>query len=319
MHNMPKVSIVTPSYNQAAFIGETIRSILDQDYDEIEYIVIDGNSTDGSQEIIRQHESRLAYWVSEQDSGQSEAINKGFARASGDILTWICSDDTLLPGAVSTIVDLFRKHPDAGLIYGDAWLTNTQSERLTLGLGKPYSLTSLITHPTVPQPASFFTRGAWEACGPLDVNIQYAMDRDLWLRMSGHAPIIYEPVALATMRYHPASKSVQDRAPTLLSEKAILDKYFAGGTVSSEAIAARPAAYGWLYYNLGVTYSQQGRFEEARAALRESLLWQRRPHRTLIIYALLASTVLHSTWFARHYPPFMSRLFKLSLRLRGRI
>ncbi len=316
---MLKVSIVTPSYNQAHFLEETIQSILSQDYPDIEYIIVDGGSTDGSQGIIRKYASRLAYWVSEPDSGQSEAINKGFARATGDILTWICSDDTLLPGAVSTIVDLFQKHPGAGLIYGDAWLTNPAGERTALGLGQPYSLRTLVIHPMVPQPAGFFSRRAWEIGGPLDTGIQYAMDRELWLRMAGRVPIIYEPVTLATMRYHPDSKSVRGRASTLLSEKAILDNYFSTGARPQEAVDARPISYSRLYYNLGMNYSQQGKFAEARAALKDSIRWQPWQRRTPVVLALLAFAMLHSGWLASAYPSFMGRLFALRLRLQGRV
>lgn len=316
---MPKVSIVTPSYNQAHFLEETIQSILSQDYPDIEYIIVDGNSSDGSQEIIRKYASRLAWWVSEPDSGQSEAINKGFSRATGDILTWICSDDTLLPGAVSMIVDLFRKHPGAGLIYGDAWLTNPAGERTALGLGQPYSLRTLIIHPMVPQPAGFFSREAWEIGGPLDTRIQYAMDRELWLRMAGRVPIVYEPVTLATMRYHPDSKSVRGRASTLLSEKAILDHYFETRVAPQEAIDARPIAYSRLFYNLGINYSQQGKYEEARAALKQSLRWQPWQRRTPVVIALLVSALLRSNWLAANYPTFMGRLFALRLRIQGRV
>ena len=116
----PLVSIITPSRNQAPFLEATIQSVLAQDYPEIEYLVIDGDSTDGSLDIIKRYQKRLAYWVSEPDLGQTDAINKGFAHANGEIFAWLNSDDLLLPGAITEAVDFLVKHPETGMVYGDA-------------------------------------------------------------------------------------------------------------------------------------------------------------------------------------------------------
>ena len=118
MPDFPLVSIVTPSFNQARFLEATLRSVLEQDYPNIEYLVVDGASTDGSVEIIRRYADRLTWWVSEKDNGQSEAINKGMRRARGEFIGWLNSDDIYLPGAVSAAVSAFLSHPQAGLIYG---------------------------------------------------------------------------------------------------------------------------------------------------------------------------------------------------------
>src|SRR5438874_2370883 len=124
----PLVSIVTPSYNQAEFLEETIRSVFDQDYEPIEYLVLDGGSTDGSVEIIRRYADRIAWWRSEPDRGQVDALNAGFRHATGEILGWLCSDDTLLPGAVSCLVAELQSHPEALIAYGRAVWTNERSE-----------------------------------------------------------------------------------------------------------------------------------------------------------------------------------------------
>ena len=117
--NQPKISIITPSFNQSEFLEFTIQSVLSQDYPDLEYIIVDGGSTDGSLEIIKKYEDRLAWWVSEKDQGQTDAINKGFARATGKYLAWLNSDDTYQPGALSKAAEYLESHPEVGLVYGE--------------------------------------------------------------------------------------------------------------------------------------------------------------------------------------------------------
>lgn len=119
MNEEPLVSIVTPSYNQAQYLEDTIQSVLTQDYPRIEYIVIDGGSTDGSLEIIKKYADRISYWVSEKDKGQTDALNKGFAASHGSILAWLNSDDTYRPGAIRAAVEYLSRHPQVGMVYGD--------------------------------------------------------------------------------------------------------------------------------------------------------------------------------------------------------
>ncbi len=308
---MQKVTIVIPSYNQADFLEETIQSVLTQDYAGIECIIMDGGSTDGSADIIRKYTDRLAYWVSEPDGGQSVALNRGFARATGDILTWICSDDTLLPGAVSTIVRLFEQNPGAGLIYGDAWNTDHEGRRLGVRRGVPYSIQAMVIDNLVPQPASFFSRAAWEAFGPLNESLHFAMDRELWLQMNGRTPIIYAPTMLATMRRHPEAKGERDRIRLKLAEETILDTYFATPDLPPEALSMKSAAYGRLYYYLGLYYLQAKQYDHASETLRAAIRWQPWHRRVLVVAPLLISSRLGTDALARAYPALRKNLVAL--------
>ena len=159
----PLVTIVTPSYNQASFLEATMRSVLEQDYAHIEYIVIDGGSTDGSVDIIKKYTDRLAYWSSEKDRGQTDAINKGFAHATGEILAWINSDDTYEPGAIREAVGWMQQHAEMGLVYGDANFIDDDGKvigRFPAAQTDYRRLRRGYVH--IPQQAAFFRRDLWQ-------------------------------------------------------------------------------------------------------------------------------------------------------------
>lgn len=208
----PLVSIVTPSYNQARFLSKTMESVFSQDYPHIEYIVIDGGSTDGSVALLEENADRLAYWVSEPDKGQTEAINKGFARANGEILAWLNSDDAYKPGAVAAAVDYLTRHPDVGLVYGDADFIDEHGNRI----GKfPAAQTDYPRlrrgYVHIPQQAAFWRADLWEQVGPLDDDLYFAMDYDLWLRLAEISEIKYLPGhTWANFRLHGESKTIAE-------------------------------------------------------------------------------------------------------------
>lgn len=204
-----RLSVVTPSYNQARFLRQTIESVLSQQGVELEYIIIDGGSTDGSVEIIQEYAPRLAYWVSEKDKGQTEAINKGFARATGDVLCWLNSDDLLLPGAAAEALAYLADHPEVGMVYGactyidengrvigDFPAAQTDYRRLRQG------------YVHIPQQASFFRAQLWRKVGPLDDSFYFAMDYDLWVRLAAEAPLVHLRRPWASFRLHSDAKTI---------------------------------------------------------------------------------------------------------------
>jgi glycosyltransferase involved in cell wall biosynthesis len=205
----PLVSIVTPSFNQARYIEATIQSVLSQDYPRIEYLIVDGGSTDGTVEIIKQYQGRLAWWVSEKDQGQTDAINKGFGRAQGQILAWLNSDDTYEPGTVSAAVRYLLDHPDVGMVYGDCNFINDDG-RVIGKFGSAQTdyrrLRQGYVH--IPQQTMFFRADWWKHVGPLDPSFYFAMDYDLWTRLAAHTELKYVPQTWANFRLHTTGKTI---------------------------------------------------------------------------------------------------------------
>jgi glycosyltransferase involved in cell wall biosynthesis len=207
---MTRVTIVTPSFNQAPFLERTLRSVLDQDHPDLEYIVVDGGSTDGSPEIIRRYADRLAWWVSEPDRGQTDAINKGFARATGAILAWLNSDDTYEPGAVRDAAAYLDSHPAVGMVYGDADFIDADGRVIGRFNARRTDYDRLLRGAVyIPQQTAFFRRVLWEQVGPLDPDFYFAMDYDLWVRIAKVSRLEYLPGRVwANFRLHYAAKTI---------------------------------------------------------------------------------------------------------------
>ena len=213
----PLVSIITPSYNQAEYLEATLRSVLEQDYPDIEYLVIDGASTDASPQIIARYGPRLAWWVSEKDNGQAEAINKGFARARGEYVAWLNSDDLYLPGAVSAAVRAFEQHPEAGMVFGDVVSINGAGETINVMTFGPWGLDDLLQFKIISQPAVFMRRAVLEKAGYLNPAFHFMLDHHLWLRVAQLAPMVYIPQRWAAARFHENAKNVS-QAPGFARE-----------------------------------------------------------------------------------------------------
>jgi GT2 family glycosyltransferase len=198
---------VTPSYNQADFLEQTLRSVLEQDYPRVEYLVADGGSTDGSVEILKKYAGGLAWWVSEKDRGQGDAINKGLTRASGEIFAWLNSDDYYLPGAVSSAVAAFKENPEALLVYGNMLAVDGNGQALNVLKYGQYSLEDLLCFQIVGQPAVFFRREAYESAGKLDITFHYMLDHHLWIRIARQGGMVHVPDVWAAARFHPQAKN----------------------------------------------------------------------------------------------------------------
>ncbi len=206
--SLPKITVVTPSFNQGRYIGDTIRSVIGQDYSDLEYLVMDGGSTDDSKEIITKYEKHLAYWTSEQDSGQANAINRGFARSTGDVLCWINSDDMLLPGAlhfVGSCLDISEPVILCGncshFMQGTDWKWGSAVEEDA----KRYKLSEMAY---IIQPSSFWTRKAWEIAGPLREDLHYAFDWEWQIRAEqAGVKFIFEKEYLSSYRAHDEHKT----------------------------------------------------------------------------------------------------------------
>ena len=207
----PLVSIVTPSFNQDKFLERTIVSVLNQDYPNIEYIVIDGKSTDNSVGIIQKYSGELAYWQSEKDQGQTDAINQGFSHASGQILAWLNSDDTYEPQAVSQAVDYLLGHPEVGMVYGDCNFIDANDNIIGKFNTQQTNYKKLRTgYVHIPQQAAFWRTELWKQVAPLDSSIYFAMDYDLWLRLAKISKIVYIPKLWANFRLHGDGKTIAE-------------------------------------------------------------------------------------------------------------
>ena len=208
--DLPLISIVTPSFNQVLYLEKTIRSVLGQDYPRIEYIIVDGGSKDGSVDIIKKYADKLAWWISETDEGQTDAINKGFRRATGQILAWLNSDDTYEPGAVSAAVNYLQAYPDVGMVYADCNFIDGQ-DRVIGKFGAVQTdykrLRQGYVH--IPQQTMFFRADLWREVGPLDPSFYFAMDYDLWVRIASRAEIKYlQGQTFANFRIHTSGKTI---------------------------------------------------------------------------------------------------------------
>lgn len=304
----PRISIVTPSFNQGQYVEETIRSVLLQGYPNLEYIILDGGSTDGSVEIIRRYGRWLAYWASEPDRGQAHAINKGFLQASGMILGWLNSDDRLLPTALQSAATFFYSQPHVGVVYGDYNRIDENGKIVGNCQASNFDLARHIVHNLIPQPASFFSREVWQKVGPLNESFHYVLDYDLFVRAALQFQIKHLAVSLADVRFHHTSKSVGQTIRFTHETERFFNSFFSVAQLPAQIKMIEPQARGANYFVMGRLYLKDGQFREARRAFWQA--WQIYPchPNKLAILMFLVDTVLRTR--------LSLFLFKLALRIK---
>ncbi len=275
---LPLVTIVTPSFNQGEFLAATMASVLGQEYPHIEYIVIDGGSTDKSLSAIKQYADRVAYWVSEPDHGQAHAINKGLRRASGSILGWLNSDDVLLPNTVSRAVDTFLREAEVDVVYGRLNRIDSDGRSLPTPILPKDRVTfdqhHAIGECVVNQPGSFWRREIMEHAGLLNEDLNYALDYEYWVRLllsGAHFKRLPEPVA--EFRLSQNSKTVGQTARMAREHLAIIDRFLSDPDLASRlgvssTELARQARHGTAVVRL---YACYGCVKEGKP--REALKW----------------------------------------------
>jgi glycosyltransferase involved in cell wall biosynthesis len=206
----PLVSIVTASYNRDKHIEDTIKSILIQDYPNIEYIVVDGGSTDNTINILKKYEDRLK-WISEKDTGTEEAINKGLKIAKGEIFGWLNTDDTLLPGAVKKVVNFLIEYPEVKMVYGKGYFTDLSGNIIGVYPTEPFNMKRLAISNFICHPATFIRGETFNEVGGYSLKLRHATDYDLWIRVAKKYKVNYFQEFLATFRIHEGSKSIYEQ------------------------------------------------------------------------------------------------------------
>jgi glycosyltransferase involved in cell wall biosynthesis len=272
---LPLVSVVTPTLNQAAFIRETIESVLSQDYPRIEYYVVDGGSTDSTLDILAEYAGRVP-WESEDKLAQTPAINRGWIRAKGEILAWLNSDDTYLPGAVSKAVGYLTQHPEVGIVFGET--QDTLEDGTPVGTFKPkrgfdYDEFVLRCENPIPQPSAFIRRSVVEDIGMLDPYYYFCMDWDFWLRAGLRHRIGYIPERLSTYRLHPHSKTVSQARRAAPELERMYRKFFAREDLPARIRRMEARAMANMCFTSGGYFMRGGDPESAARVAQQAVRW----------------------------------------------
>jgi glycosyltransferase involved in cell wall biosynthesis len=288
----PLVSIITPCLNAAPFLEETIRSVLAQDYPRIEYIVMDGGSTDGSLDILRRYQDRLR-WISGSDGGAADAINRGFSLSHGGIFAYLNADDVYLPGAVSAAVDSMRADPAPAAVYGDAWWIDQAGVRIAPYPVRDFDRSLLASECFICQPASFLRREAFENAGGMDPGLQLTFDYELWMRLARTYDLRRIEGTLALSRMHRGNKTLGQRREVFRETFRVLDRYY--------GYVPFPWIYGYLCY---------------RADGRDQFFEPLRPSLLRYLESLPAGLWLNPTAMPRYFAEWIGVMSWMGLRRR---
>lgn len=259
-----KVSIVTPSFNQVDYLEKSILSVLQQSYDNIEYIIIDGGSSDGSVEIIKQYQDQLSYWVSEKDDGQTHAIKKGFDIATGDIYAWLNADDAYSMDTVSKAVEYLKYYSEVDLIYGNRLAIDEEGRILYWKKMLPIGANSVFSSMILGQESCFWRRSIYKSVGGLDPKVKFSMDYDFFSRSAQKGRFHYVPELWAAFRIHEDSRTMNEYAYLGRREVKIIQKNVWGKTVPS-----------WIWNGASIVikmYGLLGSFHENESVWVEGLI-----------------------------------------------
>lgn len=243
-----KIAVVTPSFNQAQYLERAMASVLDQGVVGLEYVVMDGGSTDGSRELIERFDDRLTYWQSQPDGGQAAAVNAGWRRTTGEILGWLNSDDFYLPGTLRFVTQFFAARPDVDVVYGTCRLVDPSGARLG-EVGEAFDRrTMLLQRDLIPQPSAFIRRRAIDEVGYLDESLNFSLDYDLFLRLALRTRPIFVPDTLAGFTIHPGAKTTRSRSAARQETYKVRLRYVRGrdrlrvlvGSLMSRALHGAP-------------------------------------------------------------------------------
>jgi len=239
-----KISVVVPNFNGAAYIGDCLDSIIAQQCEgvDVEIIVMDGGSSDGSRAIIEARGAHIHQWVSQKDGGQSDALNKGFAKCGGEIMAWLCSDDLYAPGALRKVQRYFEEHPHVDLVYGDMCWVDVEGRPLRTQREIDFDEQIFLwAYNYIPQPATFWRRGLWTRCGGIDVTLVCAMDRDLWLKfLRAGACVGHLAEYLSVMRTYPEQKTRRLRRLSAIEDRHAREVYL-GRPLTTAELSAKGA------------------------------------------------------------------------------
>lgn len=297
----PLVSIVTPSYNQAGFLEETIRSVLNQDFPNIEYIIIDGGSSDGSLDIIRKYEDRLAYWVSEQDRGSSEAVNKGWRRSQGDYIWILSSDDMLVtPGAISALVRYLEDRPDVAFVYGDIYYMDENGQVIGREKFPDYTLLKLMLEKRrYPFPGCLMRRSVLDTVGYFDTDFRSADDLNYFIRIALHHKMGHLEQFTGYFRVHPQAST---QARLLLHGEEIIqvyEKLLQSPDAPPEILLHEREIRGMAYYKAAYCCCRSGRAQQARTHVLRAFQCYPQYMSSPTLWVMLGLTLLGDRGMAR--------------------